>query len=61
MFFVFTNSIIILIIENNNIFAKEENSNEKTLSVKLENFSNDTLRPKQSKSIILEKLINLEN
>ena len=43
MFFVFTNSIIILIIENNNIFAKEENSNEKTLSVKLENFSNDTL------------------
>ena len=61
MFFVFTNSIIILIIENNNIFAKEENSNEKTLSVKLENFSNDTLWPKQSKSIILEKLINLEN
>ena len=61
MFFVFTNSIIILIIENNNIFAKEENSNEKTLSVKLENFSNVTLWPKQNKSIILEKLINLEN
>ena len=61
MFFVFTNSIIILIIENNNIFAKEENSNEKTPSVKLENFSNDTLWPKKNKSFILEKLINLEN
>ena len=61
MFFVFINSIIILIIENNNIFAKEESSNEKTPSVKLESFSNDTLWPKQNKSIILEKLTNLEN
>ena len=61
MFFVFTNSIIILIIENNKIFAKEENSNEKTPSVKLENFSNDNPWHKKNKSIILEKLINLEN
>ena len=54
MFFVFTNSIIILIIENNNIFAKEENSNEKTPSVKLENFSNDTLWPKKTKVLFLK-------